>query len=56
MTNEKQEEEDPHAGEKQQALLQAAVSLAVNADVYAEDIGVRVKRLKETLDSIVFAD
>lgn len=56
MTTEKQQTEDQYADIKQQSLLSAALALAVNPDIYSEDIGPRVQLLKETLDSIVFAE
>jgi hypothetical protein len=42
--------------QKQSALLDAAVALAKTPGVHADEISIRIQRLKETLNDIVFAE
>lgn len=47
---------DANTEAKQSALLEAAVALAKTPGVHADEISMRIQRLKETLNDIVFAE
>lgn len=49
-------EKDPYVDQKQQALLEAAVTLAKTPGFDADQISYTVQKLKETLNDIVFKD